>query len=180
MGLKDVIQAVNAALPGSWQKLFGDEQLAYEGSPPRVTWVLAQEPITPMQPNRGGQPGALWTRHPLAVLHIWGAKLTEAGAPDEAANVLDHLEACEQMAAKVVQTLQTLFTQGGYQLDNPAQWNVARGVVRLGVVYLLPITFLMPFTRAQDEVATVAGVDMQMQSQRPGAAAENGPLVTMP
>ncbi len=176
MGLKDILDAVDATLPSTWQILTGDSELALQGEPLRLVWVPTVEPITPPLKMQQGRPGALWTRRAVVEAHLWGAAFTD-GQPDPNADLRDHIEATEAMIGILAPALHTLFTAGGCILEGAGRWETG-GVVTFGVVYVLPVTFLIPITRIAPTTATIAEVQAQMQMQRPPADPQDGPLIT--
>jgi len=179
MGLKDILDDVDARLPSTWEILTGDSDLAYQGQPLRLVWVPQNEALTPPLKAKQGVPRTLWERRSLVYAHLWAAAFTD-GQPDPNADLRDHIAAAEAMLAILVQALQAAFTFGGYQIDgNSGQWQTG-GIVTFGVGYVLPVTFKIPIVDATSDAATIAGVRAQMQIQQPPAAAQDGPLIVVP
>ncbi len=175
MGLKDILDAVDATLPATWEILTGDSDLAYEGQPLRLVWVPQSEPLTPPLKMGQGVPRTLWERRSLVWAHLWAAKYTD-GIPDGAADLREHIAAAEDMIALLVQALQASFTFGGYELNGAGQWQTG-GTVTFGAGYVLPVVFKIPIVDAAPTTATLAAVQAQMKIQQPAAAAQDGPLI---
>lgn len=176
MGLKDVLDAIDATLPASWHKATGDSNLPEQRSPPSILWVPEPEPwITPLKMQMG-QPGALWTRQANVSAHLW------ASAGSTTADLRSDIAAAEGMLATLVEAIHDLFTVGGYQIAGPGEWYTG-GHVTFGVGYKLPLTFLIPVVRATPAggYKTLAGVHAQTQiTDGVGGAPENGPVIVEP
>jgi hypothetical protein len=79
MALLDVFTAVGGAL-GSIPSLFGEENLAEHGAPPRVVWVPTADKFGPPT-QRGsvvGDARALHTNRAAVAVHCWGADTASA------------------------------------------------------------------------------------------------------
>lgn len=173
--LKTIIDAVNARIASKVagvETLVGDEQLATHGSPPRVTWVPADEAIGPPQ-HRGGAPGALALSRSRWDLHLW------ARSTSGSATVLDHIGEGETLRAAVVQSLHEELTHGGYQAAGSARW-ITRDAIEFGVLYVMPVELLVPILRATVTDVEIAAAEGTMQARKTNGTYETDTTIEAP
>jgi hypothetical protein len=127
MAISDVLAAIEQAYNGDVLFRDGIEHLSENSSPPRIVWCGTDERIEPANPHWVGPPRCLHLRRVTIEAHLWAA--TRSGVE----NLLQSLVWAINLAVgKSYQLSMVRWPQGPEKL------------VQLGMVAILPVTFLIP------------------------------------